>query len=79
MICCVACVETHEPVPPDAQPQQPVADACVREPSDGCCELLPDEEALRECIKQQTQDTPGCGVYLCWQSDCTLQRYNFCN
>lgn len=52
-------------------------DACVRDPSHGCCDLLPDEDAVRTCSYQGL--APGtCGVAVCWQADCSSVRLNFC-
>lgn len=65
-----------EPIPqPDAALEP---DACVREPdTDGCCAYLPDENAVRGCLADGATNGE-CGVGVCWQSDCTLLRINFC-
>lgn len=56
----------------DARP-----DACVAEPTQGCCERLPDEDAVRQCLVDAS--APGaCGQAACVQSDCSVVRVNFC-
>ena len=56
----------------DAQP-----DACVAEPTQGCCEHLPDEDAVRECLIGQV-GSGACGQAVCVQADCSVVRVNFC-
>lgn len=52
-------------------------DACIREPSHGCCALLPDEDAVRACATAGVE--PGlCGVIACFAADCTLTQLPFC-
>ena len=78
LVVLVGCVETAEPQP-DAMQQSITPDACTRDPSGDCCALLPDIDAASACATEQTKGAPGCGVYLCWQSDCSLVRVNFCS
>lgn len=74
----VSCVESPAPLP-DAMPDTFTAtDSCVREPTHECCDLLPDLDATGQCIRQQLAGTEGCGVYLCYRADCSLERVPFC-
>lgn len=77
----VGCTETVAPAP-DAAARTVDAgtvetDACTREASHDCCDLLPDENAVRECSYEGL--SPGdCGVAICWHADCTRTQVNFC-
>lgn len=65
-------------VPPDAAIDARPPDACVAEPTRGCCELLPDQSAVIGCI---TADLPpdSCGVVVCKQRDCTNVPVHYCS
>jgi hypothetical protein len=71
----VAC--DHEPKPmPDATL---LPDACSRVPSNGCCELLPDEAAALQCVYDKASDeADDCATLVCWTSDCQVTRIPFC-
>jgi hypothetical protein len=76
LVVMVGCIESEPEPMPDAGVER-TADACVREVTGGCCDLLPDEDAVRECITADME--PGtCGVMACWAADCTLTKVNFC-
>jgi hypothetical protein len=61
----------------DAATDSAPADACVSEPSAGCCDLMPDVDAVIACSTQGMN--PGeCGVAVCFAADCTRAALSFC-
>lgn len=69
--------DVHLVTAPDAALDVP-PDACMREPSAGCCELLPDQNAVRSCAIAGILEPGACGVAVCWLATCELLRINFC-
>jgi len=63
------------PAPDAAERLAP--DACTREPTEDCCALLPDENAVRACVVS-TVNPGDCGVAVCWLADCSRVTVNFC-
>jgi hypothetical protein len=64
-------------VDPDAGIDAPPPDACVYVHPDAaeCCDLLPDEDAVRTCVNLP----PGaCGVIVCRHPDCSAITLNVC-
>ena len=81
LACLVGCVGEDEPevrtLAPDASIDSPPVDACTQEPSRGCCDLLPDADAVIACSSQGMN--PGeCGVIVCHAADCTRSALSFC-
>lgn len=84
MVMMVGCVEqeTPEPDPIDGVDRIGVIrevppETCSREPSHGCCDLLPDMDAFREC-SYEGLESGSCGVAVCWEADCSMTLANFC-
>lgn len=59
----------------DAAPMD--AAACSTEPTHGCCDLLPDTNAVAAC-EAAAQPPDVCGVLVCQQADCTNVPVHFC-
>lgn len=61
----------------DAVEADAAPDACVATPTEGCCSMLPDEDAVRQCIVNQSA-SGACGVAACVKADCSVAKINFC-
>lgn len=82
--CAVGCVDSEpETTQPDAGTdrigvvREVPPDACSREPSGDCCDLLPDTDAVRKCSYDGLCGGV-CGVVVCWSAACEQTKINFC-